>query len=242
MVARRTLPDMMFPTFHLAKWYMDCVSADGEVFLAYRAELRWRAVHLHYASVLGGCTSMRESPEPVWCGGVLQWDAPALGISATWHAIDPPARESLLDGACDWNCLVPRARAEVRLPGRTIRGLGYAEHLTMTVPPWSLPISELRWGRFLSETDSVVWIEWSGAKSASLRWRNGVRSQGERVEIQDQTTLREGKLVETALRVIPNVHKLFPARILGMRESKWRSRAAFRAAGGWAIHEVVHWP
>ena len=113
----------------------------------------------------------------------------------------------------------------------------------MTVPPWRLPIEELRWGRFLSETGGVVWIEWSGEKSASLRWHNGVRSEGAlEVEFRDREVLREGKLVETALRVIPNVHKLFPARILGLRESKWRSRAVLGPAAGWAIHEVVRWP
>ncbi len=234
---------MMLPTFRLSKWYMDCVSDEGEVFLAYWAELRWRAVRLNYASVLGGCSSLRETPAPVWSDGVLRWNAPPLGVTGTWRALDPPVRESLLEGACNWNCVAPRARAEVRLGGRAIRGLGYAEHLTMTVSPWRLPIDELRWGRFLSETEGVVWIEWSGEKSASLRWHNGVRSAGAlEVEFRDREVLREGKLVETALRVIPNVHKLFPARILGLRESKWRSRAALGPAEGWAIHEVVRWP
>jgi hypothetical protein len=222
---------------------MDCVSDDGEVFLACQAELRWRALHLRYASVLGGCSSLRETPEPVWSDGVLCWNAPSLGVAATWHAVDWPVRETLLNGACGWNCVAPRARAEVRLGDRTIRGLGYAENLTMTVPPWRLPIHELRWGRFLSETDGVVWIEWSGAESACMWWHNGLRSESaSEIDFRDRATLRDGKLVETALHVIPDIHKLFPARILGLRESKWLSRAAFGQAAGWAIHEVVRWP
>jgi hypothetical protein len=234
---------MMPPAFHLSKWYMDCVSGEGEVFVAYRAELRWRAVRLHYASVLGGCSSLRETPEPVWSGGTLVWQAPALGVAASWSALDPPAREPLLDGACDWNCLVPRGHTEVRVGRRRIVGLGYAEHLTMCVPPWRLPIEELRWGRFLSESGGVVWIEWSGKNPAQLRWRDGVRcGEGAEVEMLDREVLREGKPIETALRLIPNAHKLFPARILGLSETKWRSRAVLGQSAGWAIHEVVRWP
>ena len=44
--------------------------------------------------------------------------------------------------------------------GVVLRGLGYAEHLSMTIPPWRLPIDTLRWGRFLSPERSVVWIDW----------------------------------------------------------------------------------
>ncbi len=233
----------MPPTFHLSKWYMDGVSGEGEVFVAYQARLRWGAVRLHYASVLDGCSSLRETPEPVWRGGALMWQAPALGVAAAWRALDPPVRELLLDGACDWHCVVPRGRAEAHVGDRHIVGLGYAEHLTVCVPPWRLPIEELRWGRFLSEADGEVWIEWSGTNPGRLRWRNGVRlGDGGEVEILDWEVLREGKLIETALRIIPNVHKLFPARILRLSETKWRSRAVLGQSAGWAIHEVVRWP
>jgi hypothetical protein len=230
--------------FHLSKWYLDCVSGEGEVFLAYCAELRWRALRLHYASVLGHSSSLREVPAPVWRGdGVLEWNAPALGVTGRWEVLDPPIQETLMDGACQWRCLVPRARAEVRVGDRSLLGLGYAEHLTMSVPPWRLGIQELRWGRFLSETDGLVWIEWRGPKPARLRWHNGVRAGEElKLEIRDREVLREGPLIETALSFIPNIRKLFPARILDLREAKWRSRAALGATEGWAIHEVVEWP
>jgi len=230
--------------FQLSKWYLDCVSGPGEVFLAYCAELRWRGLHLHYASVLGHSSSLREVPAPVWRGdGVLEWNAPALGVTGRWEALDPPIQETLMDGACQWHCLVPRARTEVHIRDVSLLGLGYAEHLTMSVPPWRLGIEELRWGRFLSETDGLVWIEWRGPKPARLRWHNGVRAGEElELEIRDREVLREGPLIETALSFIPNIRKLFPARILGLREAKWRSRAALGAADGWAIHEVVEWP
>ena len=90
---------------------------------------------------------------------------------------------------------------------------------------------------------AMAWSVKSQPKPARLRWHNGVRAGDEcKLEIRDREALREGPLIETALSIIPNVRKLFPARILGLREAKWRSRAALGAAEGWAIHEVVEWP
>ena len=40
--------------FRLSKWYFDCTDQDGHALVAYRAELYWRAVHLHYAAVVCG--------------------------------------------------------------------------------------------------------------------------------------------------------------------------------------------
>ena len=228
--------------FHFSKWYLDCVSAEGEAFLAYCAELRWRALRLHYASLLGHSSSLRQAPEPVWRDGVLEWDAPDLGVSGRWEALDPPIEATLLDGDCQWQCLAPRARVDLRVGDRSVRGLGYAEHLTMTVAPWNLEIDELRWGRFLSETDGLVWIELRGPKPANLRWHNGVPC-GEEVELalRDPVVLRDGALAETALAIVPNLLKMFPSRILGLCETKWRSRAALGGTEGWAIHEIVKW-
>jgi hypothetical protein len=38
--------------FQLSKWYMDCASESGEIVIAYAARLKWRAITLHYASLL----------------------------------------------------------------------------------------------------------------------------------------------------------------------------------------------
>ncbi len=61
-------------------------------------------------------------------------------------------------GTVEWHCLMPRAR--VRIGKRS--GLRYAEHLNITVAPWKLPIRTLRWGRFATPSDWIVWIDWQG--------------------------------------------------------------------------------
>jgi hypothetical protein len=49
-------------------------------------------------------------------------------------------------------------------------------------------------------------------------------------------------LGRTALSIIPKVERLFPWRILHIRETKWRSRGLLDGVSGWAIHEEVRWP
>ena len=144
--------------FRLSKWYMDCVSEDGEAVVLYTAELRWRAVTLHYASVLrraaGGDarteTSMRACADPVLEGDVLRWASPALGVDARWTLLAGPAESTIFespDGGVRWKLVSPRARAEITLGDRVVRGLGYAEHLELDVEPWKMPIDGWWGGR-----------------------------------------------------------------------------------------------
>jgi hypothetical protein len=67
------------------------------------------------------------------------------------------------------------------------------------------------------------------------------------LSLEKKATLREGLLGATALLMLPNLNRLFPARILKVREQKWLSRGVLRHPGrpdsaGMAIHEVVEWP
>jgi hypothetical protein len=135
------------------------------------------------------------------------------------------------------------------------------EHLRLTIPPWRLPIRELRWGRFVNARDALVWIDWRGPYERQLVYYNGspVRAStiseheirfgdsGAVLSFETSTILREGALGDTALSVLPNLKRLFPESLLGIRESKWLSRAVLRQADqadsvGMAIHEVVEWP
>ena len=62
----------------------------------------------------------------------------------------------------------PRSRVEVLVGDCEFNGLGYAECLTVTVPPWQLPIRQLRWGRFVAPDRSLAWIDWQGPFSTSI--------------------------------------------------------------------------
>ena len=247
--------------FSLRKWYLDCVAEDGEVLVAYHAELRWRRLSLRYASVLqldGARSTLRDCPAPLLAGERISWEAPALHISGTWDALAPAADVELIPGV-RWRCLQPRSRVELRVAGRTLHGLGYAEELELTIPPWRLPIDELRWGRFAGESHGAVWIEWRGPHPLRLTLIDGVRAEairiaedgvragGAELRLTEPRVLRSGRIGETALSIIPDLQKLFPGRIVGLEETKWRARGTLEGPGaevgqGWAIHEVVRWP
>ena len=250
---------------------MDCVSDDGDAFIGYVASLRWRGLSLNYSSILlhrNGTevdvnTTLQESTIPQVKGASIEWSSSRLDVAGKWEATTQPIKRSLLElpaGKIEWHCLHPRARAEICIgDGRRLEGLGYVEHLTMTIPPWRLPFDELRWGRFLSDEDSLVWINWRGAHSLNLIFHNGVQvenavlsehgldTEDTCLDLGDNLVLREGELIQTALSSIPGIRKLFPFRILRTHERKWLSRGALKtsqvgSSTGWAIHEVVRWP
>ena len=257
--------------FELGKWYLDCVSDRGEVIIAYVAEVRWRALALRYTSVLvqraGEETKVRATlsgaPPPGIDGREIRWSAPALGVSARFTRTTEEVADTVLsrgDGRVEWRCHAPRARARFDLEGGAIEGLGYVEHLTLTLAPWRLPIDALRWGRFLAEDTSLVWIDWRGPHEHQRVFLDGAALGPCRVDdhglrsadgattltLAPPRCLRRGALGKTALSILPAVDTVFPARILATEEHKWVTRGALVHQGsrheGWVIHEVVRWP
>ncbi|MBI4603716.1 MAG: hypothetical protein HY721_17315 [Planctomycetes bacterium] len=266
----------MVDSFLLSKWYLDCVSQEGRVFIGYAATLRWRLLRLRSMSAMEcglegrvvEMSTLRGYSEPQVRGDALRWTAPRLRVAGRWAALPassatlPPRAVRLLDsesGRVDWTCHLPRAQAKVEVGGRALlEGLGYAERLELTVRPWMLPIDELRWGRFLAEDISVVWIEWRGPKPLSLVIHDGTAVGGAVVsdaalrfgdfelKLDSPRVLREGTLGSTALRGLRLLRPLLPRRLLDTHECKWLSRGSLVHAGklvssGWAIHEVVKW-
>ncbi len=258
-------------TFSLSKWYLDAISETGEVFIGYRADLRWRRMGLSYASTLtGGAhaartrTTVRPGEDPGFLEGALAWAEPRLGVEGAWREGATPAISRTLyecpEGALIWRCLLPFARATVACHGSVLRGSGYVEHLSLTLPPWTLPLDTLRWGRFLTGAHSVVWIDWRGEAGADAKkwiFVNGTEVRGEvseedvffeggelRLPGRERLTLRRGRLADL-LRNLPVSLRTSPvARALGMHETKWRTRGCLALdgappEGGWAIHEIV---
>ncbi len=254
-------------TFKLSKWYLDSISDAGETTIAYTGSAQWGKVRLHYSSVLETTgtrvlqrTSLRRHAEPERSGPLLAWGSKILGVDGSWKTSAQAVRAEVYrspSGSIDWNCVMPMAQTRIH----TRLGLGYAEHLTMTIPPWKLPIRVLRWGRFISESVWVTWIDWLGHEfSNRIVFLNGERihhseiaddglelSGRTRLLLDRSLVLRDGPLGTTALSVIPGIGNMFPSRLLAVTECKWRSRARLERDGespvhGWAIHEKVSWP
>lgn len=246
------------------------MSEAGDAVIVYVAALSWRKLSFRYASsttVLGGEIgsrfSLRESAAPVSSDLEITVGLAHLGVEGRWQAIRPTIRRTVFEskeGSVEWHCLQPGSQVELRLDGaERLSGLGYAECLTVSMPPWKLPLEELHWGRFVTERDSLVWIDWRGPYRKQIVLHNGdecpVESLTEseivlaggtkRLRLDCGLTLRQGTLGRTVFSGMALVRKMLPKSILTVREQKWRSRGDLHTAAGnssgWAIHEVVKW-
>lgn len=238
--------------FLLVKWYLDCVTDDGRTFIGYSAEMKWKALTLHYSSSLqhtaGSAsttrTSLRKGPSPRLRDSIIDWSSPSLLLKGTWKPLASPIQEALYespDGSILWSCLAPHAEVELELPERArLTGRGYVERLEMSLLPGKLPIDELRWGRFIAENDVLVWLDWRGANRQQYLYHNGTPvvdcsiSNDEIILERDRTilnlvrreVLQEGPLLSTSLSMIPGIEKFAPLKILQAHQRKWLSRGS----------------
>jgi len=253
--------------FALRKWYLDCVTAAGDAAIVYSARVTMGPIVVPYFEIM---TAPASHPTAHWRrlsgrtrvatdnrGLVL--DAQRLGVTGHWTSRYPPIDITLFDddrGRISWRCQQPGGRACLHLPNMpALGGLGYAEELEMTVAPWALPFSELRWGRFVSEHRSVVWIDWRGgidrrwvfaegvAVNAGVVERDRVAWPGATLEIAPGRVWRHGELGKTVAGVLAIC---VPRRAARAVETKWISPAVLRSdmgapESGWVIHEVVRW-
>jgi len=258
--------------FRLTKWYLDAVSDTGEVFIGYQAHAALAGVSLQHASILVSgpegevrtATTSTRAVAPALDSSGVRWSLPRLGLAGVWTPTAPAVSRGLLEsprGNVDWSCVVPAARVHLDLAeGHRLDGWGYAEVLELTIPPWRLPIAELRWGRFVAEGASLVWIDWKGALPLSFaavgaspctvaevgESRVVLESPPATLVMSEPRIIRDGPLARTALSRVPLLRERLPVRMLQTHETKWLSRAVLEAGGatreGWAIHEVVRWP
>jgi hypothetical protein len=250
----------------MAKWYLDCVTGEGDAVIVYCAEMKWRGVHLHLCSVLsgiGGIFRTRTSISPCRVDAVdgqISADLAKLGVTGTWESDSLPFERVVYEqgaGNVRWNCLQPRSFAQVRIGDRVLCGLGYAERLTLSIAPWKLPLKQLRWGRFVSPQDSLAWVDWQGSYSTRFAVHSSrecgllsvsdakVTVPNATLRIEPGIPLRSGRLVETFLPDVSALGRLFPHSLFNVAEHKSLSRAVLsttdHSSAGWVIHEVVHW-
>jgi hypothetical protein len=252
--------------FLLRKWYFDVTAPDGSVAIAYWAEVRWglwvkraSALFRHPSPKPGWRFGVPTGAEPTEQPGSIAWQAAELGCRLRLYPLLPPSEHRLLDlppGAVVWRAVAPRAEAEfVFDDGSTVAGPGYAEWVELRMPPWKLPISTLRWGRFLSRSTSLVWIAWDGGHPLRLVLRDGVSVPP--IAIDDSTVRMEGAILElsepvpladadVSVMLAPSVLRPVAERLTDTWQTRWLSRGQFTdrdgiGVGGTAIHEVVRW-
>jgi hypothetical protein len=167
------------------KWYLDCVTADGAGLIGYAARLGWGPLAVRCSETLRWNSVSGPAENRIVLGGAwpvesskgVQWTNPALKLAGQWRGLQPAMSAVLLHeeaaGRIEWCCTCPAARVTIEVAGTRCEGLGYAEHLVMTLPPARLPLRELQWGRFIAEGQSCAWIRWSGREARTWCFHNG---------------------------------------------------------------------
>lgn len=245
------------------------MDAAGRVVIGHWASFAWRGLGFSWQSVVlcepegppRRRTSLARDPAPVRRDGAIEWNSPALECSIHAEPLLDSVALRLLDapgGTVDWTCEAPAARVSVELARHPpIRGPGYAERLSMTIPPWRLPIRELRWGRWhdAEGARSIVWIDWRGP--APRTWviadgrsvpdatvtDSGLSAGGLSLTLSGSRDL-EARALDDVLRSIPPLQSMLPKALLALRERRWKSSGTLRSGAtapvtGEAIHELV---
>lgn len=255
--------------FAFTKWYLDGVNEGGDVCTMYCTHLEVGDLALTWHAVadypVTGEPQQRWSlarvAAPELVGARLIWEAPALDLSLVMDPFDRPRDVRLLDradGAVAWHGATMAANLRLERPGQPVfAGAGYAECLSLTIPPWQLPIDTMEWGHWMSDdrAHASTWFRWrdthpldrvieDGGDAASVVIDGArITTANSALEISRERPL-ERRSLRDIIRAIPLVSRVVPERLLGLVETTWVGRGIRRDADGsthegWAIRETV---
>ncbi len=260
--------------FRLSKWYLDCVNENGLVFIGYAAKLWWKGLSVPYNSKLislpDGSVSrearFKNLSDPDYDDDEIRWRDSKLKLNGIWKRVRAPLYARLFDsedGYLDWYCYHPVSQVEIFLEDYNhIKGFGYSEQLVITVEPWKIPMDQLRWGRYISQNDSLVWVGINAESPKVWVWLNGKQMEDaqisddlitvpvEGIELQmDRGRILENEkkilqIVKAILLWLPGFNKVMTKSFLNADEIKWLSKGKLKKYGkrisnGWVIHELV---
>ncbi len=259
--------------FHLSKWFLDFVGENGEAMIFYAAKLKWHGVTLSYSSWLhydrGSGVHLKSRfykvQTPQIQNNTIKWQDAKFGVSGTWESLADMIQTRVFDseeGFLDWKCFQPASAVQLRINDKVLDGRGYVEQLILTIPPWKIPMDELRWGRFGSDDNQLVWIELREKEKRQWLWLNGRKMENSIIEDDrifiparglvlnlDRGVLLESEkkissLMQKIARYMPGANKLIPVNFLMADEVKWLSKGGLQRydnpyCSGMAIHELV---
>jgi hypothetical protein len=260
--------------FHLEKWFLDFVGESGETMIFYAAKLKWHGWPASYTSwlrydVVSGVSlksRFRDIQMPQIKDERITWSDSKFDVSGTWNSKSKMIQARLFDsedGFLDWNCYQPSSKVKLKIGGNLLEGNGYAEQLILTAPPWKIPMDELRWGRFGSAENNMVWIELREKEAQQWLWLNGEKIENctiedDRILLNDldlalnldrgvvlESEKKIFSVVDKLIRYIPGFNKVMPLSFLMADEFKWLSKGLLQLHvepidSGMAIHELVN--
>jgi len=256
--------------FKLEKVYLDSVDESGNCFIIYLARVDFYFLRFWYSGLLysdhKGLTIERTAFRRIQIptsAELIVLNQKTIQIEGTWKRTDDPILISLNKtdekNKLIWDCHHPKALTEVRFNNDIYKGIGYAERIILKISPDKLPIDELRWGRFLSDTYTIIWINWKDRHPLNKIFLNGTEYNDSNIE-EDRITfcngiyclsfsgitiLRKRKFADI-FSEMPVLRIFFSSRTLNMIEAKFKARTTFskntaNISKGWSIFELVIW-
>ncbi|MFZ4400036.1 MAG: hypothetical protein ACOYO1_08390 [Bacteroidales bacterium] len=261
---------MNWHLFKLEKLYLDCIDKDGNCFIVYWANLDFYFINLKYSGSIFSDSlnksiensSLKRIQKPI-INNLIHFNNASLHLNANWERKEKAVSLLLYKDEkgkyVNWNCHHPKTMTNIIYNGNTFQGWGYAETLTMNIKPWQLPIDELRWGRYLSENNTIIWIHWKGNYPVNKVFYNGILFEDAvfdeksicfdqrrtLVEFQNKTIIRKGKIANVLARM-PWLKLIFNRKILNTIEIKYKAKSSLSINtkvidNGWSLFEIVEW-
>ena len=196
----------------------------------------------------------------------ITWEDKTFKIHGLWKSRGAPLEARLYDskeGYLDWKCYQPASDVQIEINNQSLRGRGYAEELILTAAPWKIPMDELRWGRWNSEDDAIVWIELRSVVKKQWLWVNGEKTENNYIEddflkipdmgltlkLNRKVLLESEKKISVVMdkinKYLPGFRNIMPIHFLSADEKKWLSDGVLyhkkdKDINGMAIHELVN--
>jgi hypothetical protein len=207
-------------------------------------------------------STLRKTRKPV-INGTINLNHEFLKIGGSLKRADDPIVRSLYkvseNNELIWNCHHPKALAEIIYNGNIYKGFGYAETLLSPIKPWNMPIDELRWGRFLSDSYTLIWINLKGKYPVNKIFFNGIEYNDAvyendiiifddgiyQLKFSEIQLIRKGRL--SGLFSKMKLLKMFlNRRILNTVEIKYKAKITLSKnsvflSNGWSLFELVKW-
>jgi hypothetical protein len=207
-------------------------------------------------------STLKRTSKPL-TNGTVRFNNKFLNIAITMIGNNDPIIRSLYrdseNNELIWNCHHPKALAEICYNGNIYNGLGYAETLFSRINPVNLPIDELRWGRFLSDSYTLIWINWKDKYPLNIIFFNGIEyndaifendnlvfGNGDyKLKFSEIQAIRNGRLsgLFSKMRILKI---LFNSNLLNSIEVKYKAKTILShnsliLSNGWSLFEIVKW-
>ena len=249
---------------------MDCIDNQGNCFIVYWAKVDLFLIRFVYSGLVfcdeKGFTTekstLRKTCKPI-INGSINFYSRYFTTDVMLKRMNDPIICSLYkdnqNNELIWNCHHPKALSEIKYNNNIYKGLGYAETLFSLIKPWNLPIDELRWGRFLSDIYTVIWIYWKGEFPINKLFFDGVEYNDAvfnddliifgngiyQLKFLQAQVIRQGKL-SGLFSKMKLLKPFFNRKILNTVEIKYKSRTALSKnsivlSTDWSLFETVTW-